>query len=187
MISVQVFGNVGSEPEMSTTNSGTNILKFSVASNEGSGDRKTTTWAKVSAFGKLGETCKPLVAKGARVLVVGTARLEEWAGRDNQKRVDLVVEAREIKIVDYPERDQAQAAPAAQQQQQRQAPPQYHPPGTSPGAGATHVLANGAWQPLAPPAPPPPPAAPQYAPPPANGYAPPPPPPAAAPVRPAPF
>jgi single-strand DNA-binding protein len=164
MISVQVFGNVGSEPEMATTTGGTNVLKFSVASNEGRGQDKSTTWSRISVFGKQAETLRPLVAKGNRVLVIGTARLREWTGRDGGKRTDLEVDARDVQVIDYPERDQAQqAAPQAQQHAQApaQAPRQVSPDGL-------YEYDGRAWVPraqAAPPAPPPPP----------NGAPPPPP------------
>ncbi len=131
MISVHVFGNVGSDPEMATTPGGTSVLRFSVASNDGRGEQKATTWVRVAAFGKLGETLRPIVGKGARVLVVGTAKLREWTGRDGAKRVDLEVDARDVQVIDYPERDQ-QAAPAPQQQRQAPAPQQAAPRQISP-------------------------------------------------------
>lgn len=171
------------------------VCEFSIPVDEEQRGEKHTVWYRCSIWGKRATALHPILTKGKGVSVIGTFFPREYKSGSGEQRISCDVKVVELDLLGGGDRDhQQQAAP--QQHQQRQAPPQqapqqapqYHPPGTSPGAGATHVLANGAWQPLAqvaPPLPPAPPAQPQYAaPPPPTGYAPPTP---AAPVRPAPF
>lgn len=179
MIQSSVFGNIGTDPELKTTQDGKEFLKFSVASNDGRGDKETTTWVRVTVWGGAAKPLAGLLRKGARVLACGSMRQREWTG-DRGKNVDLELDAREVKVIDYPERDQQQAAP------QRQAPPAAAPAARPVSPDGMYEYDGRAWVPRQQAAPPPPPA-PAPPPPPANGYGPPPAPPAAAPVRPAPF
>lgn len=68
---VTLIGNVGRDAESRMTPSGKLVASFSLAINEGSGDRQTTLWVRVSAWEKLAEICQQYVAKGKQVLVVG--------------------------------------------------------------------------------------------------------------------
>jgi single-strand DNA-binding protein len=66
-----LVGNVGRDPEMRYTPSGTAVVSFSVAVSEGFGDKKSTIWFRVSAWDKLAEACNQYLKKGSRVLVEG--------------------------------------------------------------------------------------------------------------------
>jgi single-strand DNA-binding protein len=71
-----VVGNVGRDAEMRYTPSGQPVTSFSVATtrsyNNGAGEQvKETTWFRVTAWGKLAETCSKYVKKGLKVLVEG--------------------------------------------------------------------------------------------------------------------
>ncbi|BAJ62656.1 single-stranded DNA-binding protein [Anaerolinea thermophila] len=71
-----IVGNVGREPEMRYTPAGQPVTSFSVASNRSYTNQQgekvdETIWFRVSAFGKLAETCNQFLHKGSRVLVEG--------------------------------------------------------------------------------------------------------------------
>ena len=71
-----IAGNVGRDPEMRYTPSGQAVTSFSVgtdASYTGSdGQRvKKTVWFRISAWGKLAETCSQYLKKGSKVLIEG--------------------------------------------------------------------------------------------------------------------
>jgi len=153
MISATVFGNVGSDPEMATTSGGTDVLKFSVASNAGHGDQKTTTWVKVAVFGKQAGSLRSLVAKGNRVIATGRLKAREWTGRDGGKRTDVELDADNVQIVDYPEQQAAAPTPAQARAPMPQPPRQVSPDGL-------HEWTGQAWVPRAQAAPMPPPAMP---------------------------
>jgi single-strand DNA-binding protein len=71
-----IVGNLGKDPEMRYTPSGTPVTSLSVATNRKytSSDGqvvKETTWFRVSVFGKSAETCAQYLKKGSSVLVEG--------------------------------------------------------------------------------------------------------------------
>ena len=66
-----LLGNVGSEPEVRTTGSGTKVAKMSLATNDGWGDKEKTNWHRVVAFGKLADVVEQHVHKGDRLHVIG--------------------------------------------------------------------------------------------------------------------
>lgn len=73
---IVLVGNLGRDPEMRYTPSGTPVTSLSVATNRkytGSDGQqvKETTWFRVSVFGKQAEACAQYLKKGSSVLVEG--------------------------------------------------------------------------------------------------------------------
>jgi single-strand DNA-binding protein len=73
---ILIVGNLGRDPEMGYTPSGTPVTDLSVATNRkytGSDGQpvKETTWFRVSVFGKQAEPCATYLKKGSPVLVEG--------------------------------------------------------------------------------------------------------------------
>ncbi|HTX78033.1 MAG TPA: single-stranded DNA-binding protein [Longilinea sp.] len=71
-----IVGNVGRDPEMRYTPSGQAVTSFSVATsrnyNNSQGQQvKETIWFRISAWGKLAETCSQYLHKGSKVLIEG--------------------------------------------------------------------------------------------------------------------
>jgi single-strand DNA-binding protein len=70
-------GHLGRDPEMRFTPSGAKVTTFPVAINDdyvnAAGEKiKRTIWVRVSVFGNAAEACNNYLAKGKKVLVVGT-------------------------------------------------------------------------------------------------------------------
>lgn len=61
------IGNLGNDPEARCTPTGKWVTHFNLAVNERYGERETTTWFRVEAWGKLGELCQQYLAKGRLV------------------------------------------------------------------------------------------------------------------------
>lgn len=80
MIAATVTGNIGKPAEVRETKSGP-VCSFSVASNEGTGDRKTTTWTRCSLWGKRGEALVQRLGSGTKVAVSGSLSLREYEGK----------------------------------------------------------------------------------------------------------
>ena len=83
--SITAVGNLGKDPEMRFTPSGTAVTGFSIAVNKeftaASGERvKQTIWIRVSVFGKSAEACNQYLKKGSRVLVVGELQPDKVTG-----------------------------------------------------------------------------------------------------------
>ena len=80
-----IVGNLGKDPEMRYTPSGTPVTSMNVATNRkytGSDGQvvKETTWFRVSVFGKMAETCAQYLKKGSTVLVEGRLTPDKNSG-----------------------------------------------------------------------------------------------------------
>lgn len=109
---VLCIGNVGREPEMSYSASGTAITKFSVAMNErftsNGQQQERTEWANVVTFGKLAETCAQYLAKGRQVYVEGRMQTSNWE-KDGVKHYRTEVVAERVTFLGSGQRDDAPA------------------------------------------------------------------------------
>ena len=47
---ITLVGNLAASPELKTTGTGRELVEYTVASNEGSGENRRTSWFRVSAF-----------------------------------------------------------------------------------------------------------------------------------------
>jgi len=106
---VILIGNVGRDPETRTTQSGSTIAKFSVATSERFGEGKEKTdWHNVTAFGKLAEIVSKYVSKGSQVCVIGRINYSSWDGNDGQKKYRTEIVAGEIELIGGKRKDNAQ-------------------------------------------------------------------------------
>ena len=102
---ITLIGNLGRDPEMRYTPSGTAVTNFSVATSRSwtgqDGQRQDkTTWFRVAAWDRLAETCNQYLTKGQKVLVVG--EVEEpstWTDREGKTRASLEVRARNVQFL----------------------------------------------------------------------------------------
>lgn len=101
----QVIGNVGREPELRETQSGSKVCDFSIAHNSewtnDSGEKmKKTTWFKVTCWGKLAEIVAQYVKKGKQVVVEGTISASAWTDKDSgELRTSLDLKANTVKFL----------------------------------------------------------------------------------------
>jgi len=115
---VIIAGNLGRDPEMRYLPNGTPVTNFSVASNrrwtgQDGEVKEETIWFRVSAFGRLAETCNQYLSKGRQVLVEGRLRPDErggprtWTGQDGTVRASFEVVAQVVRFLGR--RDEAAA------------------------------------------------------------------------------
>ncbi|MYC06670.1 MAG: single-stranded DNA-binding protein [Chloroflexi bacterium] len=86
-----LIGNVGRDPEMRYTPSGSAVTSFSLAVNrrytpQGGEMQEETEWFDVTAWNRLAETCNNYVTRGMKVYVEGRLRSRSWVGQDGQTR-----------------------------------------------------------------------------------------------------
>lgn len=91
MAQMTLIGNLGRDPEMSHTQAGVAVTKFSVAVSTRKGDKETTTWYNCTAFRGLAETLNMHLKKGQQVFIQGEFSPREYTGRDNQTHTSLDV------------------------------------------------------------------------------------------------
>ena len=102
---VMLIGNVGNDPEMRFTPSGSPVTSFRVATNRvyntPEGEKKQETdWFTVVAWNKLAEQCNQFLNKGKLVYVEGRLRNRSWDGTDGQKHFRTEVIASRVTFLD---------------------------------------------------------------------------------------
>ncbi len=102
---ITLIGNLGRDPEMRYTASGSAVTSFPVATSQrwtGSDGQRNekTVWFRVSAWERQAETCNQYLTKGQRVLVVG--EIEEpyvYTDQEGNSRASLQVRARNVQFL----------------------------------------------------------------------------------------
>jgi single-strand DNA-binding protein len=90
---VILIGNVGRDPEIRSTNDGTRIANFTLATSENwrdkaSGERRERTeWHRVVIFNdRLTEVVEKYVKKGAKLYIEGALQTRKWTDKEGQER-----------------------------------------------------------------------------------------------------
>lgn len=89
---VILVGNLGRDPEVRFTKSGTAVASFSIATSETWKDKQSgekmekTEWHRIVAWGKLGEICGEYLNKGKQVFIEGRLQTREWDDKEGNKR-----------------------------------------------------------------------------------------------------
>lgn len=121
---VQLIGNLGKDPEVKYTQSGTPVAKFSIATNESFKDKKgewqeRTDWHTVVVWARLAEIVKEYLSKGDKVYISGRLQTRSWDDAGTKRYATEVIGADLIMLSTQKKRDQktdqatADAAPAA--------------------------------------------------------------------------
>ena len=102
---ILVIGNLGTDPEMRYTPSGTPVTSFRLATNRvyttAEGERREETeWFTVVAWNQLAEQCNQYLSKGRRVYVEGRLRSRTWTGADGQTRFVNEIVAERVLFLD---------------------------------------------------------------------------------------
>lgn len=100
-----IVGNLGRDPEMRTTQSGSQIATFSVATSRQYNDRdgqrqEETEWHRIVAFGRLAEICGQYLHKGKQVYIEGRLQTRSWDDKETgQKRYMTEIVAQEMQML----------------------------------------------------------------------------------------
>jgi len=97
-------GNLGRDPELRYTPSGTAVCDFSIAV-QGRSKDDPPTWFKVTAWEKQAEATAEYLRKGSKVLVTGDIRTDSYEDKSGVKRQKWWVNARQVEFLDRKERD----------------------------------------------------------------------------------
>ena len=102
---VILIGNLGADPEVRYTQSGTAVANLRIATNERWRDRQSgeqqerTEWHRVVLFGKLGEIASEYLRKGSQVYIEGRIQTRKWQGQDGQDRYTTEVVGNEMQML----------------------------------------------------------------------------------------
>ena len=101
----KLIGRAVRDPEVKTTQTGSKVAKFSVATNhvykDSSGSKKETTqFHTCIAWGKLADTIGKYMVKGQEVYVSGRIEYRQWETKEGQKRfsTEIIVEDFQFQI-----------------------------------------------------------------------------------------
>ena len=101
---VILVGNLGKDPEVRFTNSGSAVARLSVATSEVWNDldgnrQERTEWHNVVVLGKQGENCGQYLAKGRQVYVEGSIRTRSYDDKSGTKRYVTEVVAQRVQFL----------------------------------------------------------------------------------------
>ena len=101
---VILVGNLGSDPELRYTGSGTAVCNFSLATSESYKDRdgnqvENTEWHRVVAWARLAEICGEYLKKGRQVYIEGQLQTRQWEDKDGNTKYTTEVKAREMQML----------------------------------------------------------------------------------------
>jgi single stranded DNA-binding protein (ssb) len=108
---IVIVGRLGRDPEMRFTPTGQAVTSFSVATDRQYNDQagkpvKETVWFRVTAWGKLAETCNNFLQKGKLVLVEGRLSVDAktggpriWTAQDGTPRASYEIVAATVKFL----------------------------------------------------------------------------------------
>lgn len=101
---VILLGRVGRDMEISYTQSGVAIGKFSVATSENykkdGGWVEKTTWHNIVLFSKMAEALADKIKKGSMVYVEGLIQIDKWEDKQGNKKSSTSIKASRVKVLD---------------------------------------------------------------------------------------
>lgn len=110
---LMLVGNLGGDPEMRYTPSGQAVTNFSLAVNNNWVDddgvaHETTTWFRISTWGKQAEVCHEYLSKGRQVLVEGKLTIDKetggpriWTDQNGNARASFEVNAFDVRFLGH--------------------------------------------------------------------------------------
>ena len=109
---VILAGNVGATPEARTTQGGTKITHFSLATSRPKRDSngkvvkddngrriEDTEWHRITCFNGVGKTVEQYVDKGMKVMVRGRIHYTRWTDNEGQTRYGCEIIAEDIEFL----------------------------------------------------------------------------------------
>jgi len=102
---VILVGNLGRDPEIRYTASGSAIANLALATTDSwkdkqSGDRQDKTeWHKVVMFGRLGEIAGQYLHKGSQVYIEGRLQTSKWQDKEGKDRYTTEIVANEMQML----------------------------------------------------------------------------------------
>ena len=94
---VILIGNLGRDPEVRTTQSGTKVANLSLATSDSWKDKNTgerkekTEWHRVVIFGNLADIAERYLKKGSKVYVSGQLQTRKWQDQSGQEKYSTEV------------------------------------------------------------------------------------------------
>jgi len=101
---VVLIGRLTRDPELTYTQSGAAVCRFSIAVNRSSGSKgenqeESTSFFNIVAWNKTAEICKEYLNKGKQVGVEGRLQQRRWTANDGTKRNNVEIVANTVQFL----------------------------------------------------------------------------------------
>jgi len=114
MNKVILIGNLTKDPEISTTQNGVSVCRFTVAVSRkftnAEGERETD-FINVIVWRTLADNCHKFLKKGSKAAIVGSIQTRSYDGTDGTKRYITEVVADEVEFISTKNADSTDAEP----------------------------------------------------------------------------
>lgn len=103
---VILIGNLGADPELRSTTSGSQVASLRIATSESWNDRQSgerverTEWHRVTLYGRLAEIAGQYLRKGSKIYLEGRLQTRKWQDKDGNDRYTTEVVANEMQMLD---------------------------------------------------------------------------------------
>lgn len=115
---VILVGNLGRDPEVRYTQSGTAVANFTLATNEVWNDKagvkqERTEWHRIVVWGKQAEVAREYLSKGRQVYIEGSLQTRQWDDKEGNKRSTTEIKANRVIFLGRPGAGEERAGSAA--------------------------------------------------------------------------
>ncbi|MEO1872529.1 MAG: single-stranded DNA-binding protein, partial [Cobetia sp.] len=103
---VILIGNLGQDPEVRFTPSGSAVCNLNLATTDTWNDRQSgqrqerTEWHRVVMFNKLAEVAQQYVKKGSRLYIEGRLQTRKWQDQNGNDRYSTEIVANDMQMLD---------------------------------------------------------------------------------------
>lgn len=113
-----LVGNLGKDPEIRYTASGTAVCNFSIATTESYKDKdgnrqEKTEWHNIVVWRQLAEICGKYLTKGKQIYIEGKLQTRKWEDRDGNDRYSTEIVADQMQMLGSKGDSPAQSQPAS--------------------------------------------------------------------------
>jgi single-strand DNA-binding protein len=125
---VILVGNLGADPELRSTNSGTSVLRLRIATTESYLDRNKarqtkTEWHAATIWGARAEALHAILTKGTRVYVEGSLTTSSYDDKEGIKRYKTEINVKELILCGGGQGGGGQSSGGGGGQQRQDSPP----------------------------------------------------------------
>lgn len=99
MNKVFLIGNLTRDPELTETQSGVSVCRFSIAVNRRKDSEQVSDFYNVTAWRGLGETVAKYTKKGNKIAVCGNIELRKYEDREGIERTAIDIIAQDIEFL----------------------------------------------------------------------------------------
>jgi single-strand DNA-binding protein len=105
MNKVILIGRLGADPETRSTQGGTDVANFNLATSESWKDssgkkQERTEWCRIVVWGKLAGLCAQYLKKGSLAMIEGKLQTRKWVDKDGNDRYTTEVVAMNVKFLE---------------------------------------------------------------------------------------